>query len=103
MQVARFGEYDLIDSKKSVETNDRKADAAGDLLAVYQNKCHVLFLATDADSFERSRRDPSMFAPRIHQKFRYDKRASPVSWILDLTFRVKGPHVEIIPLLVKKL
>jgi len=52
LKVTWFREYYLIDSEKLVEADDRKANAAGDLLAVRQDKCHVFFLSANADSFE---------------------------------------------------
>ena len=103
LKVAWFREYYLIDYEKLVEADDRKANAARDLLAVRQDKCHVFCLSANADSFERPLRYPGKFAPGIDQKFRYDNRTIPVSRILDLAFCVKGFHVETFRLLARKL
>ena len=103
LQVAGFSEYDFIDSKKFVEADDRKADAARDFLTVRQDKRHVFFLATNANSFERPLGHPSKFTPRIYQELRYDNRASPIGRVLNLAFCVKGFHVENFGLLARTL
>ena len=102
LKVAWFREYYLIDSEKLVEADDRKANATGDLLAIGEDKRHVLFFAADADSFERPLGHPGIFASAIYQELRYDNRTSPIGRILDLAFCVKGSHVEKFRLLSQK-
>ena len=91
-KITRFGADHLIDGEELVESDDRKANTAGDLLAVREDKTYVLLLASDTDSFKRPLRNPGVFTSRVHQNLRYGRRAVSVDRILDLALAVERPH-----------
>ncbi len=91
-EIARFRIDHLIDGEKLVEPDNCKAHTAGYLLAVCEDKSHVLFLSLNSDPFERSLRNPRVFTSCIHQEFGYDRGPSPVNRILNFALRVKRSH-----------
>jgi hypothetical protein len=92
LEIAWFAEDDFVDREEFVESNDRKTDAAGDLLPVCEHKGDVLFLSSNTDPFKRARGDPTEFTSAIHEQFAYDCGSIPVDRILDLALHVKCSH-----------
>src|SRR6266478_1190139 len=91
-KIARFGENHLVGSEVFVETDNGKAHATRNLLAVCKDRSYVLLLTFDADSLQCALEDPSVFAPGINKELLHNYRPPSIDEILDLTFRVERSH-----------